>query len=279
MNETGLHDAAARGYFERVRRLLAQGHDVNGRNFSNETPLHVAARGHALMVLRLLVRQGAAVNAQDERGWTPLHRACYGPRVRAACEFLLSSGADMTAKTGAGDTMLHLIICIGVDPTEVRTLFDSMSADPRPLFSIRNNKGNTPLHHVRLVDLAKCLIECSFDPETSGVQSTWMCPSVFSIRNNKGETPLDKATRRWKHWPHYLIYPDGLNYKAVKEYLDSFESLPLVDVATMMLTKELNQFQRFLARRIYYTILRKLSLGTDIGRRVMTYLSPADVMK
>ena len=47
----------------------------------------------------------------------------------------------------------------------------------------------------------------------------------------------------------------------------------------MTLTTELNQFQRFLVRHIYYTILRKLSLGTDIGRRVMTYLSPADVMK
>jgi hypothetical protein len=47
----------------------------------------------------------------------------------------------------------------------------------------------------------------------------------------------------------------------------------------MTLTTELNQFQRFLVRHIYYTILCKLSLGPDMGIRVMAYLSPADAMK
>jgi hypothetical protein len=275
-NAGTLHFAAMSGDLERVRELLAQGHDINGRNHDNETPLHFAAGGHQLAVVRFLVDQGAIVNAQGTKGWTSLHYACYGPSVVAACEFLISRGADMAVKTEVGDTMLHLLILMNIDPTEVRSLFGSMSTDPRPLFSIRDTRGDTPLHNAPHVALAKCLIEYSFDPETSGVQSTWICPSVLSIRNNKGETPLDKATTRCKHV--FLHTHDGQHHKAVKEYLDSFES-PLVDVATMMFTTELNGFQRFLARRIYYTILRKLSLGTDIGRRVMTYLSPADVMK
>ena len=64
-----------------------------------------------------------------------------------------------------------------------------------------------------------------------------------------------------------------------KVYLGSFESLPLVDLATMKLSQGLNEFQRFLARRIYYTILCKLPSGPDFGRRIMAFLAPADVMK
>ena len=41
-NET-LHFAAHSGDLDRVRELLAQGYDINGRNHNNETPLHFAA--------------------------------------------------------------------------------------------------------------------------------------------------------------------------------------------------------------------------------------------
>ena len=156
-------------------------------------------------------------------------------------------------------TMLRLIVLKDVDPAWVRSLFDSMSTDPRPLLSIQDHSGGTSLHNVWCVALAKCLIEYSFDPETSGVQSTWMCPSIFSIRNIKGETPHDVVTRKGKE--DSLLGNHRQNYKAVKKVPDSFKSLPLIDAATMTFTTELNQFQRFLARRIYYTTLCKLPPG------------------
>ena len=63
-------------------------------------------------------------------------------------------------------------------------------------------------------------------------------------------------------------------------YLASFESLPLVDPATMKLSAGLDPFQRFLARRVYYIALCKIPTGPDVALRVMTFLRPAaGVMK
>ena len=101
-----------------------------------------------------------------------------------------------------------------------------------------------------------------------------MCPTLLSIRNKKGRTPYDAVKQ---HYKKEVIVTH--KYLETCKYLYSFESLPLVDLATMKLSPGLNEFQRFLARRIYYTILRKLPSGPDFGRRIMAFLAPADVMK
>ena len=119
--------------------------------------------------------------------------------------------------------------------------------------------GNTPRVGARSVDLAKGLVEYGFDSATSGVQSTWMSPTLF-VRNKDSKTTTINQRN-----------------PVLAKYLDSFEFLPLVDQATMSMSPDLNEFQRFLARRVYYTVLPKL--GRDIALLVMAFLSPADVMK
>jgi hypothetical protein len=47
----------------------------------------------------------------------------------------------------------------------------------------------------------------------------------------------------------------------------------------MKLSPALNEFQRFLARRICLTTLRKSPQGNDVALRVMVSLSPADATK
>ena len=272
--DESLHEVAARGDLERVRELLAQGHDVNGSDDEHETPLHIAARSDHLDIARCLVDHGADLNEHNNSMCcTPLHYAVINRKFRI-CEYLVACGADMTIKTSCGNTALHLIGFLHsvVDPLSLKNTFASME-DPRPLFAIDGANGDTPLHQLRDVAFAKCLIEYSFDPPTSGVQSTWICPTLFSTRNTTGETPVEKAAMMTKNVTGYY----RKHYAAVEKYLDSYESLPLVDLSTMKYSPGLNKFQRFLTRRIYYTTLPKL--GPDVALRVMAYLSPADVMK
>ena len=222
-----LHQATMAGDLERARELLAQGHDVNARDHFEKTPLHVATFCGSLDMVRFLADHGADLEARNRHGWTPLFSAIYAPNS-LAFGFLLSRGADFN--------------------------------------SIQTPGGNTPLHLVGSIATAKCLIEYGFDPSTSGVQSTWMCPTLFSTRNNEGKMPHKCAKK-------------PLLREALAKYLDSFESLPLVDLTTMKLSTDMNDFQRFLARRIYYTTLCKISPGQHVAVLIMAFLSPADVMK
>ena len=165
--------------------------------------------------------------------------------------------------------MLHLIVMNGCGPTWINCLLDTVDIDQKTLFSIQNDVGNAALHLTKSAAWAACLVEYGFDSSTSVLQSTWMCPTLLSvllsIRNKANMTPFEVPMNK-----HGIL---------AKVYLGSFESLPLVDLATMKLSPGLNEFQRFLARRIYYTILCKLPSGPDFGRRIMAFLAPADVMK
>ena len=78
------------GHHELVRRLLAQGADVNGRGNgpAAETPLHSAAWNGDLAMVRLLVEAGADTRARDrQHDGTPLDWASTALRItnNAAC--------------------------------------------------------------------------------------------------------------------------------------------------------------------------------------------------
>ena len=268
-----LHDAVEQGDLERARLLLAQGFDINERGYDSETPLHMAVASNRLDFVKFLVHQGADLDTRTLCGDTPLLSSSrsYGLHSGISCifEFLLSCDADVSIRNNKGRTVLHQILYENHASFWIKRFFDTMrtmGTDPRTLFWISGYRGDSPLHCLEEgVASAMCLVECGFDSTSCGVQSTWMCPTMFSIRNSRGETPYGSATEKG-----YL--PD------VAKYLDSFESLPLINLASMKVNTELNEFQRFVARRIYYTTLCK-KLCPDVAFRVMAFLSPADVMK
>ena len=246
--------------------LLDQGHDVNERNDFEETPLHTAINLNLVEMVRLLVDRGADLEAQEERGNTPL-------RISTdfhIFEFLLYRGADAMTRDNDGKTVFYWVLLRDRGPAWMRLLFKHADGDdPRTLLSEKHStNARTALHLARTVASARWLVEYGFDPLTSVVQSTWMCPSIFFLRDNEGNTPLEHCEK--------------LKKKEKAKYLDSFESLSLVDPATMQLSTGeagLDQFQRFLARRVYYIVLCKIPIGHDVALRVMAFLSPADVMK
>lgn len=141
-----LHDAAERGDLEQLKRLIAQGSDVNARDENEATPLHWAVyRGH-ITVARLLIAHGADVYANEhpfcavpgqvastagdstltqlpnppsaninentDNGVTPLHWAAAGG-YRAAVVLLISEGANVNAKTNESITPLQTATGMG----------------------------------------------------------------------------------------------------------------------------------------------------------------------
>jgi ankyrin repeat protein len=98
--ETPLHLAVHGGFTDIVELLLANGADVNAKDYIGQTPLSQAGIYKTALVELLLVH-GADANAKDHRGFTPLyHAAMMGNR--AVAELLLAHGAEVNVERDNG---------------------------------------------------------------------------------------------------------------------------------------------------------------------------------
>lgn len=124
--------------------------------------------------IKRLITSGADVNAKTKYGQTPLHKAVYGDTIEAA-KLLIASGADVNAKDLDSRTPLHL-----ADNVELAKLLIDSGADVRA----KNEDGDTPLHRAVYRDnteLAKYLIEAG---------------SNVNSKTGSGKTPLHLAKSR-----------------------------------------------------------------------------------
>ena len=109
-----IDEARTLARLERIRDLVGQGADVNGKDRGRDaamrgnTALHfLSNRGgnatHPQMIF--LLSHGANVNAQNELGWTPLILASASGDV-ASIRLLLENGANANARTTAQHTVM-----------------------------------------------------------------------------------------------------------------------------------------------------------------------------
>lgn len=103
-----LATAAENGDLETVKRLIAEGADVNRSN-----PLHAAMprrwrKGERplkekehIAIVEELIAAGADVNKEDSHGYTPLRLAAY-LQNETICRLLLEAGADVNARDSVG---------------------------------------------------------------------------------------------------------------------------------------------------------------------------------
>ena len=91
-----LFAACENGNVEEVRRLLAQGADVNStpKGPFSETPLMRAASQGQVHVVEELILRGVDVNARSWRGVTALMKAAWWSNDAKALEVLLDHGAE-----------------------------------------------------------------------------------------------------------------------------------------------------------------------------------------
>ncbi|MBI1215996.1 MAG: hypothetical protein GC185_09285 [Alphaproteobacteria bacterium] len=90
-----LCDAAVNGDCGKIRKLVAEGADVNGRPGGKDGPLIQAAQAGQVESLRCLLELGALIDGRNSKNSTALMVAAYHGRY-AAVEFLAEMGADRT---------------------------------------------------------------------------------------------------------------------------------------------------------------------------------------
>ena len=82
--DNSIHDAAAKGNIEAVKKHLSDDANVNAKDDGGWTPLHRAAEAGQNEIVELLIDEGADVNAKMEDRWTPLDEAIAVNRTETA---------------------------------------------------------------------------------------------------------------------------------------------------------------------------------------------------
>lgn len=100
-----LFEAIAVGDLTALKKLIAEGADVNIKGENGATALAFAAQYNDLEMVEILLKAGANPNSEIEGSWSPLIAAASGYCSKVT-ETLIKAGANVNAKTSNGDTPL-----------------------------------------------------------------------------------------------------------------------------------------------------------------------------
>ena len=170
--------AAAGGDTARVRTLVAEGVDVDGRRADGATALLWASHRDDLELVDLLLRAGADVNAADDNGVTPLERAAENASP-AMVEKLLAGGASTQAARTSGLTPLMTAARTG-HPGVVETLLrhgadvNAVTAETRSTALMWAVAGSHPA-------VARALVAAGADPHASTFDG--FTPLLYATHN------------------------------------------------------------------------------------------------
>ncbi|MBF0407495.1 MAG: ankyrin repeat domain-containing protein [Candidatus Riflebacteria bacterium] len=85
-----------------VQSILAKGAKVNARTSDKTKPLHIAVSNGEIEIVYLLSESRASLNLKGYLDLIPLHRTVESDELLPVVELLLSSGANIEAKTTNG---------------------------------------------------------------------------------------------------------------------------------------------------------------------------------
>ncbi|RFN44138.1 serine/threonine-protein kinase chk2 (cds1) [Fusarium flagelliforme] len=105
--ETALIRAASFGHQDNVRTLLELGADKDARDHMNETALQRAAGNGDAGVVEVLLSKDANVNVHTSSDWTALMSAISSGNIQVV-RMLVDTGADLIAETVWGDSALSI---------------------------------------------------------------------------------------------------------------------------------------------------------------------------
>jgi hypothetical protein len=188
--KTKLMAAAHKGSRERAIEALAAGDKVTDTDPSGWTSLMYAAGSYQTgEVEKLLLAKGANVNARSLAGDTALMAAAASG---SADEDLLDAGADVNAKNADGVTALMLLAQHG-DSEEIGTML-KRGADA----TARDAKGRTAMDYLEAANCGRPIVEQK-DPATMRIGHI-VCNAFgdeFELTKNVLLVAGAKATRAW----------------------------------------------------------------------------------
>jgi uncharacterized protein len=222
---TPLHWAAHENDLVAVRRLIAQGANVNAKNDYGATPMSEAAVSGNAALLEALLNAGANVESPNADGQTALMVVARTGNVEAA-RVLITHGANVNAvEKWRGQTALMWAVAQG-HPAMVRELIArganvnarstvnawsrQVTAEPRAIY--RPAGGLTPLLFAAregCVPCAASLIEGKADLELSDPEG--ISPLLMAVLNTRWDLAmllLDKGAEAntWDYWGRSALY-------------------------------------------------------------------------
>ncbi|KAK3579169.1 hypothetical protein CHS0354_022704 [Potamilus streckersoni] len=90
-----------------LKKLAAEGGDLEYRDIYGATPLHIAAANGYLEVVEFLQDEHVSLHIRDNDSWMPVHAAACWMQLEVL-EMLVRNGADIDAKTKNGETPFDL---------------------------------------------------------------------------------------------------------------------------------------------------------------------------
>ncbi|CAG8909914.1 unnamed protein product [Penicillium egyptiacum] len=186
---TPLHWAALIGHPAMVEYLLSKGADPNKRCQDGETPLHLAIRGDITLDYgdswnqiswRIEILSDLVDPASEEADET--RRSISEVRTAVIDNLLSHINIDVDVQNDQMQAALHLAIC--GESNSLRSFSRLMSK--KPDISIRNNKGQTPLHLASGAGEAKIVQELlAAGASVDVLDSEGLSPLQYAVRSEK----------------------------------------------------------------------------------------------
>jgi ankyrin repeat protein len=157
-----VYEAVAKGYADRVARLLRNGWPTTQVDWRGRTLAMVAASRGDAKVLGLLVKAGCDLRAKDNAGTTALMMAANYSKDGVAVKLLLAAGCDPNVENASGQTALMMAAGAGKLASAMLLL------DAGSQFERRDGAGRSALDWARkggFVDCERCLEAFAFRSE------------------------------------------------------------------------------------------------------------------
>jgi ankyrin repeat protein len=132
--------ATACGQTEVVKILLTAGANANAGTGNRKTALHIAAAYGKTDIVKALLAAGAGIDVADEDGNSPLHIAVTNPTSRQIVKDLIDAGAKVDAVNKNGMQPIHLAARYAEADTVQTLLAAGAKSDAVDLHGLR------PLH-------------------------------------------------------------------------------------------------------------------------------------
>lgn len=175
-----IFEAANKGTVKDIEYFLKNGTNINAKTNDSDscTPLHEAARSNSRVdVFEYLISQGADISARNRWGSTPLGFAAANNANVEVLKYLVSQQANINARNNDGRTLLLEAAWFNKN-LEIMKYLVSLGPD----LNAQSKGGCTPLYYAaqknRNVEILRYLISIGAD---------------VNVKDKSGKTPLDVA--------------------------------------------------------------------------------------